>query len=122
MAADLSCLTAIHGIATERESDGLAMSSRNGYLSAQERQQATAIYRTLQSVKTALLAGKRDFQQLCEEQAQALTSAGFRMDYLHICDTEDLTPARADSTQVVVLVAAYMGTTRLIDNIVVGLS
>lgn len=102
---------------TCREVDGLAMSSRNRYLTAAERPQAAELYRVLETTRTAILEDTAPFAAL-EEQAWArLSAVGFRPQYFRICSQQDLQPARHDECNIVILVAANLGTTRLIDNI-----
>jgi pantoate--beta-alanine ligase len=103
--------------ATLREADGLAMSSRNGYLSAAERMQATQLYRALTEVRTAVEAGEHDYAALCANAVRPLTMAGWRVDYVEVRDADTLAPAAPGSARLVVLGAAWLGTTRLIDNL-----
>ncbi len=116
MVADLNMPVSIQGVATVRESDGLAMSSRNGYLSEQQRQIAPKLYQALISARDAILMGNADLQALSEQQIQALQQAGFSVDYFNICRSNDLAPAD-DDQNLVILVAARLGKTRLIDNV-----
>jgi pantoate--beta-alanine ligase len=116
MVADLCLPLSIIGAATVRESDGLAMSSRNQYLNAQERAVAPTIYRQLQQARARLLSGAAD-RDVESDALAALTSAGFRPDYFAVRDARDLQPARPDSLERVVLVAARLGKARLIDNL-----
>lgn len=104
---------------TMREPDGLAMSSRNQYLSAEERSVAPRLYETLGSIATELQNGKRDFAALEAEGRKALTEAGFAVDYLAVRRAENLTEPDRDCDELVVLSAAHLGDARLIDNIVV---
>ena len=120
MAADLGMGVEVIGLPTEREADGLALSSRNQYLSADERARAPALHGALRAVADALRAGRRDFEALCAEQAQALEARGFRVQYLEVRSPALAAPS-ASSTEFVVLAAAVLGTTRLIDNIPVRL-
>ncbi len=99
-----------------REENGLAMSSRNGYLSAEQKQQASAIFLTLQTMAQKLQSGSRDYQQLEQEAAEQLQQLGFKPDYIQIRNTDLSKPAQ-DSKQLVILVAAWLGNTRLIDNL-----
>ncbi len=101
---------------TQRSTDGLALSSRNGYLSAHERAQATQLYATLQRVVHAVQAGSADFSVLEQQAMQTLVDAGWKPDYVAIRRQQDLQPARS-SDALVVLAAARLGTTRLIDNL-----
>ncbi len=103
--------------ATLREADGLAMSSRNGYLSAAERMQATQLYRALTEVRTAVEAGEHDYAALCANAVRHLKMAGWRVDYVEVRDADTLAPAAPGSARLVVLGAAWLGTTRLIDNL-----
>jgi pantoate--beta-alanine ligase len=118
MVADLCMPIEIVGKATVREADGLAMSSRNGYLSADERRVAPGLYRTLQATAAALGSGERDYGKLESEAVKALQSLGFRPDYFVIRQARDLAPPGADAGPLVILAAAYLGATRLIDNLV----
>ena len=117
MAADLAMPIEIVGLKTVREADGLAKSSRNGYLTPSERALAPKLYETLQGTAAAIARGDRDFTRLEAEARERLSSAGFRPDYYVIRSAEDLAPARAQDPRLVILAAAYMGTTRLIDNL-----
>ena len=114
---DLNMPIQIIGEPTVRAEDGLALSSRNGYLSAEQRAAAPALYRTLQQLASAIRDGNRDFAQLIEAGQASLVSAGFRPDYLEIREASSLRPAEANDTKLVILGAAFMGTTRLIDNL-----
>lgn len=117
MVADLNIPVEIQGIPTVREADGLAMSSRNGYLSEFERRQAPMLYQTISAVRDAILAGADDFRGIVEQQSQLLQNAGFSIDYFAVCRSTDLLPASPDDTQLVILIAAKLGKTRLIDNV-----
>jgi pantoate--beta-alanine ligase len=116
MVADLCTPVDVVGVTTERNSDGLALSSRNGYLSAYELAQAPIIYKALQEVATAIQQGN-DFSTTLDETQQRLTQQGFKVDYLALCREHDLKPATADDDQLVVLIAAFLGSARLIDNL-----
>ncbi|HSW15418.1 MAG TPA: pantoate--beta-alanine ligase [Solimonas sp.] len=118
MVADLHLPIRILGVPTEREADGLAMSSRNQYLSSEERQTAAQIYASLSEVADGLRAGRRDFEQLAAGGLQRLLSHGFQPQYLEI-RSPDLAPPGAQDASYVILVAAYLGKTRLIDNLIV---
>lgn len=116
MAADLCMPVEIIGAPTVREPDGLAMSSRNQYLTAEERQRAPAIYRAIQEAATALRDGQRDLRALEARGRDALSGAGFKLEYFAIRRCADLlNPGPADR-DLVVLVAARIGKARLIDN------
>jgi pantoate--beta-alanine ligase len=117
MVADLCLRVEIVGAPTVRERDGLAMSSRNQYLAADERRLAPTIYRQLQQAVTALASGVRDFAGIEGAGRAALQVAGFRPDYFSVRDARTLAPARPDTRQFVVLTAARLGKARLIDNL-----
>lgn len=116
MTEDLSIPVEVIGAPTMRASDGLALSSRNGYLSPQEREQAPFIYQLLQQSATQLRQGESP-AQLEQQGVEALTAAGFKVDYLAVRRALDLQAPGAEDKALVVLVAAYLGTTRLIDNL-----
>jgi pantoate--beta-alanine ligase len=116
MTADLGLSVRIVGAPTMRETDGLAMSSRNQYLSKEDRRRAGELYATLQWTAEQLKSGRRDFGELSKEGQSRLVKAGFNPQYLDIRQP-DLTDAAADSKRFVVLVAANLGATRLIDNL-----
>jgi pantoate--beta-alanine ligase len=117
MVADLCLRVQIVGAPTVREADGLAMSSRNQYLSAEERALAPAIYRQLTQAVAALKSGVRDFASIESAGRAALDGAGFRTDYFSVRDARSLAPARPDTRHFVVLTAARLGKARLIDNV-----
>jgi pantoate--beta-alanine ligase len=102
---------------TVREPDGLALSSRNQYLSPTERQQAPALYRSLAAARRRLAAGDRSFAAIEQEAKTALAAAGFEPDYVAIRRATDLAPPQAGDEALVVLGAARLGSTRLIDNL-----
>ncbi|MDH5190400.1 MAG: pantoate--beta-alanine ligase [Gammaproteobacteria bacterium] len=106
-------------IPTQRESDGLAMSSRNGYLSEQERQVAPLLYKTLCQARDQLRAKAVHFSEIEQQANEVLTKAGFKPDYFSIRHSGDLSEPAEDEKQLVILVAAYLGKTRLIDNILI---
>jgi pantoate--beta-alanine ligase len=116
-ATDLCMPVEIIGAPTTREADGLAMSSRNRYLSAQERAIAPQIYAELSRARAALEGGSSDFAALERAGLDALVKAGFRPDYFSVRDAATLDPPAADSTGLVVLTAARIGRARLIDNV-----
>ncbi len=120
MVADLAMPIRIIGKSTVREPDGLAMSSRNGYLSAEQRGVAPLLYGTLQSTAEALKTGNRDFSDLESAAQRILREAGFRPDYFVIRRAGDLAAPEQAEDSLVILAAAYLGTTRLIDNLIVA--
>jgi len=99
-----------------REDDGLAMSSRNQYLSTMERQQASRLHQVLECIVDGLQRGQRDFAALEAEAANALNKTGWKVDYVQIL-SPDLTEPREKGRDFMVLAAAHLGVTRLIDNI-----
>ena len=107
----------IVGVDTVREASGLAMSSRNGYLSAEEKEQASLIYRILCRTRDAIRAGDTHFAALEQAASDSLQQAGFQPDYFTVCRADTLEPASAADKNLVILVAARLGKTRLIDNI-----
>ena len=122
MVHDLNMPIQIIGEPTVRAEDGLALSSRNGYLTEEQRAVAPVLYRALNQIATAIKSGERDFAKLRAEQIQHIENAGLRMDYLEIRQGVHLRPATAQDRDVVILVAAYLGTTRLIDNLHLNLA
>jgi len=122
MAADLDLPVEIIGIATVREPDGLALSSRNGYLSVGERAIAPTLYATLQATAERWRAGEPDWAVLEKEAKVRLAAAGFRPDYVEIRRADDLQrPAPADAAvDLRIFAAAWLGRARLIDNLPVG--
>lgn len=118
MTQDLSLPITILGVPIARADNGLALSSRNGYLSEQQLATATTIYQTLQSSAAALKLST-DFSQVVSKAKEQLADAGFEVDYVEIRNADDLQPAQTNDPQWVILIAAKIGTTRLIDNLVV---
>ncbi len=118
MVRDLCFPLEVVGVPTVREADGLAMSSRNGYLSPEERQKAPALYRALGEIAARLQAGEGDLPKLESLGAEALRSQGLRPDYFAIRRAGDLGDP-GPGEPLVVLAAAYLGKARLIDNLVV---
>ncbi len=117
MVRDLHLPVEILGAETVRERDGLAMSSRNGYLDATQRDAAPALYRTLCALRERIQGGGRDYSALERQAGQELESAGFGVDYVAVRRAADLAvPGPADAN-LVVLAAARLGSARLIDNV-----
>ena len=119
MTADLSLPIRIITAPTVREPDGLAMSSRNQYLSDAERAVAPQLHAALATIGAELQSGKRDFDELENHARKKLEGAGFVPDYVAIRRAENLEPPDRDCDELVVLAAAHLGKARLIDNIVV---
>lgn len=121
MTEDLSLPVEIQGAPIARNEYGLALSSRNGYLSSQELETAIELNRTLRNAKRMILEGNKDYLSI-EEQAQAnLEIAGFKRDYYKICRRSDLQAATPSDSELVIVAAAYLGPARLIDNIQIDL-
>lgn len=116
MVRQLALPIEIVGSPTIRSADGLALSSRNGYLDATQRAEATALSQSLQSVAAAVADGRRDWSQLEAAALQSLQARGWQADYVAIRRQADLGPAQSGSA-LVVLAAARIGNTRLIDNL-----
>ncbi|MCE0464734.1 pantoate--beta-alanine ligase [Pseudomonas uvaldensis] len=114
---DLNMPIQIIGEPTVRAEDGLALSSRNGFLSPEQRAVAPAVYRSLSHIAEAIRQGQRDFPALIAEQLKQLEAAGLRPDYLEVRHARTLRPATVEDRDLVILVAAFLGTTRLIDNL-----
>jgi pantoate--beta-alanine ligase len=122
MTLDLCFPIRLTGVATEREPSGLAMSSRNGYLSPAEKSTAILLFQTLQDTARQIRSGNRGFRQLEDEAVKQLQDGGLRPDYFSICDADTLDPAnenthRHPGQKLVILAAAFVGNTRLIDNL-----
>ncbi|MDP3838958.1 MAG: pantoate--beta-alanine ligase [Methylococcales bacterium] len=116
MVNDLNMPVDIIGIDTVREASGLAMSSRNGYLTPAEQQLAPLLYQSLCKAREAIVAGL-DYISVEKQALSTLQNAGFQPDYFRICRSYDLAPAQQGDTELVLLVAAKLGKTRLIDNL-----
>lgn len=121
LAADLAFAVEVKAVPTVRESDGLALSSRNMYLEAHERQQAPMLYSVLQDVAAAVAAGGEDRAGVLEQARARLQDAGFAPDYVELRRAQDLQPPRAEDgpEELRVLAAARLGRARLIDNLAV---
>ncbi|ADM99620.1 pantoate--beta-alanine ligase [Dickeya dadantii] len=116
MVADMDYDISIVGVPIVRAKDGLALSSRNGYLTAEERQQAPQLRRIMNDVVEQLSNGDRQVDDMLAKASEALRDAGFTPDELFIRDAATLQPLTIDSTRAVVLMAAWLGKARLIDN------
>jgi len=117
MLADLCMPVQIVGAPTVRDADGLAMSSRNQYLTPQERETAPIIHQTLQASARRLSAGEKDFAAIEDAGVRALENAGLRPDYFAVRQSDDLDLPQPGATRLVVLTAARLGRARLIDNV-----
>lgn len=118
MVEELNMPITIVPVDTGRAPDGLALSSRNGYLSADERAEAPRIHFHLERMHKAILAGERDFAALAEEASSDLLTRGWaEVDYIEVRNAKTLKPATHTDHELVILVAARLGKTRLIDNL-----
>jgi pantoate--beta-alanine ligase len=117
MVADLCMPIEILGAPTTRETDGLAMSSRNRYLTPQDRAAAPAIYKALAAARHQLQSGSREFATIEQRGAEALVAAGFKVDYFSVRDAANLQASTPSTREFVVLTAARIGKARLIDNV-----
>ena len=114
---DLEIPTAIVPCPTVREADGLALSSRNAYLTPDDRPRATALYRGLMAARSALAGGERDARRLADSISQTVVSAGLTLDYAAVVDPTTLAPLDRVDRPARALVAARLGRVRLIDNL-----
>jgi len=120
MVKDLNIPVEIRSVETVREKSGLALSSRNGYLSPDELKVAPKLYQALCAARDEILMGKKRYSVLEDEAMAYLQEAGFVSDYFSVCRASDLLKADKQDTNLVVLAAAKLGRTRLIDNICVS--
>jgi len=119
MTADLCIPVDVVSVATVRETDGLAMSSRNAYLSLAERDRAPRLYEALGQARERIQAGECDYDAVEAHAQRALAEAGFRVEYFSVRRADDLVVPAATDRRLVVLAAAWLGKTRLIDNVAV---
>jgi pantoate--beta-alanine ligase len=119
---DLCMPIEVIGLDTARAADGLALSSRNGYLSEQQRTIAPRLQQILSGCRDAIGNGDSDYQALRQQAIEVLESAGFSTDYFEICDAYTLQPASPDSAELVIAAAAKLGSTRLIDNLTLSVN
>ncbi|MEF1254688.1 pantoate--beta-alanine ligase [Vibrio sp. M260112] len=122
MTEDLALDTEIIGVPTVREMDGLAMSSRNGLLTIDERQRAPVLARTMRWISSAIRGGRDDYVSVIEDASDQLRAAGLHPDEIFIRDARTLQVVSAETTQIVILMSAFLGKARLIDNQVVEIS
>ena len=116
MVADMGYDIEIVGVPIIRAKDGLALSSRNGYLTADQRKIAPGLYKVLSSVAEKLKAGERDQDEIITLAEQALNEKGFRADDIQIRDADTLLELTENSKRAVILMAAWLGKARLIDT------
>ncbi len=117
LAAQLNLTVSVVGGETVRAHDGLALSSRNQYLTEAERHEAVLLNQTLQDMRQRVLQGTRDFELLQQHAIQALSARGWLVDYVAVRNQSDLQPAGFESRDLVILAAARLGKTRLLDNV-----
>ncbi|MDP1970231.1 MAG: pantoate--beta-alanine ligase, partial [Methylobacter sp.] len=117
MVRDLNIPVEIVGVETVREASGLAMSSRNSYLTAEEKAVAEKLYQCLCVARDAVLAGQQSYEEIERRALLFLQDSGFQPDYFSVCRMSDLKKAGADDVALVLLTAARLGKTRLIDNV-----
>ncbi|HBI7740420.1 TPA: pantoate--beta-alanine ligase [Escherichia coli] len=122
MVADMGFDIEIIGVPIMRAKDGLALSSRNGYLTAEQRKIAPGLYKVLSSIADKLQAGERDLDEVIAIAGQELNEKGFRSDDIQIRDADTLLEVSENSKRAVILVAAWLGDARLIDNKLVELA
>ncbi|HDP9376359.1 TPA: pantoate--beta-alanine ligase [Escherichia coli] len=122
MVADMGFDIEIVGVPIMRAKDGLALSSRNGYLTAEQRKIAPGLYKVLSSIADKLQAGERDLDEIITIAGQELNEKGFRADDIQIRNAETLLEVSETSKRAVILVAAWLGDARLIDNKMVELA
>ncbi|HHG8860893.1 TPA: pantoate--beta-alanine ligase [Escherichia coli] len=122
MVADMGFDIEIIGVPIMRAKDGLALSSRNGYLTAEQRKIAPDLYKVLSSIADKLQAGERDLDEIITIAGQELNEKGFRADDIQIRDADTLLEISENSKRAVILVAAWLGDARLIDNKIVELA
>ena len=121
MVEDLNLEVDIIGAETTREPNGLATSSRNQYLSDDQKELASLIYRTLKESAASITAGDNTFDKLEQRAIERLNQAGFETDYFCVCNVETLERASPEDRRLVILVTARLGETRLLDNIEIDL-
>ncbi|MCG6270278.1 pantoate--beta-alanine ligase [Vibrio furnissii] len=122
MVDDLCLDIEVIGVPTVREMDGLAMSSRNGLLTLDERQRAPVLARTMRWINSAIRGGRDDYNSIIEDAVDQLRAADLEPDEIFIRDARTLLPISADSKQAVILMSAFLGKVRLIDNQVLDLA
>ncbi|MDE2234719.1 MAG: pantoate--beta-alanine ligase [Gammaproteobacteria bacterium] len=122
MVADLAMPVDIIGVPTVREADGLAMSSRNQYLTAEQRSLAPALFQILKELAKSLRNGRRDYQRLELEALRKLSAIGMRPDYVAVRCANTLSLPEETTGEFVVLAAAWLGRARLIDNVEVKIN
>ena len=121
MTQDLNLDVEIIGQETTREPSGLATSTRNQYLSEEQKSKAALIYRTLQNASDKIMRGESNFAPIEKQAIDSLDQAGFETDYFNVCNADTLKPATSGDKKLVILVTTRLGDTRLLDNIEIDL-
>lgn len=120
MIKDLNLSVVFNMVPTVRDEDGLALSSRNIFLSTQERVQALNLYQSLLLAKKLIKKGNKNTEFIKNKMKEYLQNNNLiRLDYIEICDADDLSPLKVVSKKTVILITAYVGKTRLVDNIII---
>ncbi len=119
LVADLNLPAEILTAPTSREADGLARSSRNQYLSVEERERAPALYAALQALASGVAASIDNVEALCESARQTILAAGLTPEYVELRDADTLAPAASEHRPLIALAAARLGRARLIDNLLI---
>lgn len=122
MTQDMALDIEVVGVPTVREMDGLAMSSRNGLLTIDERQRAPVLARTMRWISSAIRGGRSDYASIIEDATDQLRAAGLQSDEIFIRDARTLMSIEEHTTQIVILMSAFLGKVRLIDNQIVELN
>lgn len=121
MVSDLDIPIEIIGAPTVRDDDGLAMSSRNGRLTVEQREIAPHLYRMLKQIEKRVLSGDRNYVEAQDNAMRQLSALGFNPDYIQVCNAHTLNAASSVDMDLVILAAAYLGDVRLIDNLQMSL-
>ena len=122
MTEDLCIPTEIIAGDIVREKDGLAMSSRNSFITKSERPKANQLYLSLSKVRDEIVNGHRDFTELERQAKEEIESCGFKVDYFNVCESRSLNPAACDDKTITILGAMYTQSARLIDNLSLSIS
>jgi pantoate--beta-alanine ligase len=117
MVKDLQMPVEIYGMPTKRADDGLALSSRNGYLTEEERTKAPKLYQVLKQSITEIKNKSTSVENVVKNASDELANNGFKVDYFNVVDSHSLQPATGEEDEITILAAAFLGSTRLIDNI-----
>ncbi len=117
MMTDLNMNFSVKGVSTVRDKNGLALSSRNSYLTEQQRREAPKLYQSLIHAKQLVQNGLTEYEAIEKKQVGYLLQNGFKLDYFSICQSHTLQPAKKKDKNLVILTAARLGKTRLIDNL-----